>query len=308
MSLQMQMQQQQQQSTLQTRGFNIPACLRKLQWMELDAFYTQTIEASQEIEKMCGGDCLDTLKAVINTAFFEGKTMNLSYMLPAHSIVVQALLNMKTQSIKGLYGITMKIEPCSTLTLKDVVSSDLNPLLLEMTVDKFKHTVEMLYYMKEYFLSMFGIALINITCSDRSDVLIILAQNSLSCNICDRAANPNCRLFQCIECNVSSICAECMQTVEGQSYLVAHAESCQPIQDLLQPIVGTMTFAHLCTNCYTPLHKKHPKNHFNPEISFQRTKKKRSIVYKKARCTVSKCKRDICVNCLRHLKKIKCSI
>ena len=281
---------------------SVPECFRKLQWVELDTFYTQTLEASAEIEKMYSGDAMEAVKAVINSAFYEGKTMNLSYVLPAHSIVVQALLNMKTQSIKRLYGITIKIEN-SSLTLKEVVTANLNPLLLEMSIEKFKYTVELLYYMKEYFLSLFGIAVLNVTCMDKSDVLIILSQNNLMCNLCDNSADSGFRLFQCVECNVSSVCSECIQTPKGQEYLQSHAEKCADIQTLLQPIVESMTFAHLCNNCYTPLHKRHTKNHFNPEILFQMVKKKRTLVYKKAKCTFSKCKRDVCVSCIKNSKK-----
>jgi hypothetical protein len=284
-------------------ALEMPHCFKKLQWVELDTFYAQTVEASTEIEKMYCGDMVKAVKAVINTAFYEGKTMSLAYILPAHSVVVQAILNMNTPNLRKLYDITLQIEPNKNLKLKDVVSADINPHLLEMTVEKFKYTVELLYYLKEYFLSVFGVALLNVTCFDKTDVLIILSQNSLLCNLCENSPETGSRLFQCVECNVSSICVECIQTQKGQDYLVAHSQTCGYIQQLLRPIVESMNFSHLCHNCYTPLHKRCFKNHFNPEISFQLKKKKKSIVYKKAKCNFQKCKRDLCIACLKKSKK-----
>lgn len=281
---------------------------KKLHWMEMDMLCVQTLEASKEIARVAGHsyDCFDSVKSVIRAAFYEGKTMNLSYTLPAHSVVVQALLNMKTTTIKKLYSIITEIECDASVKLSDVVTVNLHPFLLNMTVEKFKGTVELLYYLKEYFLSLFGVAVLNVTCADRADVLIILSQEALVCNTCGQSPQDDVvgsSLFQCLDCNVSSICRTCLTTKKGQEYLAAHSSTCASIQQLLSPIVETMTFAHLCRNCFTPLHKRHPKNHFNPEISFRVCRKKRSIVYNHARCTVPKCKRDVCVACMKNGKK-----
>jgi hypothetical protein len=276
----------------------LPSCFGSLQWLEIDSCCLQTAEALNEKKNITVSNGCKTIKAVIRSAYCEGKTLNLAYMLPAHSVIVQALLNMNPSSIKHLYEVTTRLNTCETMTLKQVVSKELSPFLLNMTLSKFKATVELLYYLKEYFLSLFGVALVNVTCSDRSDVLIILSQNTLTCNLCDKSAEST-RLFQCIECNVSSICVDCMQHERGASYLMAHTFSCKSIQNLIKPIVETMTFAHLCSQCFTPLHRRYKKNHFNPDVSFSDRKSCHKFVYKKARCTVPSCKRDLCVNCLR---------
>lgn len=278
---------------------NADDMLNKMRWMEVDSLCTQTLEANSELCKITDSYSSVSVQAVINTAFYEGKTVYLPYVLPAHSIIVQALLNMNPSSIKKLYAISTSISSCSHIKLREVVSNKLNPLLLDMTVDKFKSTVEMLYYLKEYFLSLFGMALVNVTCSDRTDVILILSQVTLTCNLCEKGATKA-RLFQCVECNVSSVCVDCMQTEKGQEYLLAHASSCRNIQELLRPLIETMTFVHLCQNCFTPLHKQCcAKNHFNPHISFQLKKQKRFITYNKATCSAPKCKRNVCVSCLR---------
>lgn len=282
----------------------VPQCLRRFQWVELDLCYTQTSEASTQVEDVNCTNVTQAVKAIIKTAFIEGKTMNLSYVFPAHSVVVQALLNMNTHSIRRLYSLTTKIESGTNLLLKDVVTADLNPLLLEMSVDKFIHTVELLYYVKEYFLTLYGVAVINVTCKDREDVLIILSQTSLCCNVCCESADTGIRLFQCLHCNVSSVCEHCLAVPEGQKYLTSHNDTCGNIQKLLQPIVNTMSFVHLCCNCFTPLHKNCKSNHFNPQVTFEVKKKKRTIVYKTAKCTFKKCVRDVCNHCfLRHKNK-----
>jgi hypothetical protein len=274
---------------------------QRLQWLEVDPYCLQTSEADEEA-KITSTTSLETVKAVMRTAFYEGKTFNLTYVLPAHSVIVQALLNMNTSSIKKLYGLTSKFSKDADVSLRDVVSTDLNPLLLNMKLSKFRATVELLYYLKEYFLSVFGVALVNVMCSDKSDVLLILSQQSLTCNLCDKSA-AEVRLFQCVECNVSTVCHDCMQTEKGEDYLMAHSFSCFNIQELIQPIIQTMTFAHLCFKCFTPLHKKLHKNHFAPKIEFVTNKKRRRILYSKASCSVEKCKRNLCVTCLKAMKQ-----
>jgi hypothetical protein len=276
----------------------------KLRWMEVDSLCNQTLEAGEELCKITDNSSL-SVQAVIKTAFYEGKTLHLSYILPAHSLIVQALLNMSPVSIKRLYIISKTIPGDTHLKLRHVASNQLNPILLNMTVDSFKFTVELLYYMKEYFLSLFGTALVNVTCQDKAAVLIILSQVTLTCNLCDNTASST-RLFQCVDCNVSSVCIECMQTDKGREYLQAHSVCCNSIQRLIRPIVETMTFAHLCEHCYAPLHKNCVKNHFNPHIMFQLKKQKRFIKYNKAQCSFPKCKRSLCVTCLRNSHK-KCS-
>lgn len=276
---------------------NLLEALTKLRWMEVDTLCTQTLEATNELCKLTDSYSPSTVQAVIRSAFYEGKTVHLSYVLPAHSSVVQALLNMSPASIKKLYAISTNIPNNNHVKLRKVVSSKLNPLLLDMTVSKFKSTVELLYYMKEYFLSLFGTALVNVTCKDKCDVLLILSQLTLTCNLCDSKASDT-RLFQCVDCNVSSVCINCMQTEKGHDYLHAHSDSCVNIQKLIKPLVESMTFVHLCENCYAPLHKNVDKNHFNPNIRFERKKKKSVISYGKAQCTFAKCKRNLCAFCV----------
>jgi len=270
----------------------IPVAFSRLHWMELDT----AAEEPQKIEKV---NTLGTIKTVMRTAFFEGKTFNLTYVLPAHSVIVQALLNLNTSSVKKLYSLTSQFDMLEDLKVKDVVTSEqiLNPLLINMRLSEFRKTVELLYFCKEYFISLYGTALVNVTCADKCDVLLVLSQNMLSCNLCSMGAHQT-RLFQCVECNVSTVCYNCMQTEKGSEYLEAHAHSCQKIQDLLRPIVQKMTFAHLCFKCFTPLHKHVHKNHFNPEIQVLKNKKKISVTHKKACCSIKNCKRNLCLACL----------
>lgn len=296
--------------------------LRRWQWLELDGscdgsfsgldFSGPKNNAESTVELGLGlskADCKRIKKEhrpvleVVRQAFFEGKTIHLSYVLPAHSSVVQILLNMTAKTIKNLYGLTTRIEGSDVLKLKDVVAGDLDQRLADMTIQHFKHTVELLYYLKEYLMSMFGSALVNVGCSDKTDVLIILSQRALSCNLCEKLVH-NTRVFQCVECNVSTICSECIQLPSGESYIRAHALSCQAIQQLICPVIQTMNFVHLCIRCYVPLHKKAEKlSHVVPDIFCKRNRnrKKKEFFFQKARCLVSGCKRDLCKTCL--LKK-----
>lgn len=277
------------QFTMESKTCDIAS---KLCWFELDALCTQTEEAALEVQKVIDGFSVESVAAVINASYAEGKTISICRTVPAHHIVVQALLNMSPSSIKKLYAIATSIPENSKLKLAEVVTKKLNKQLLQMSVTEFKNTVELLYYLKEYMISLFGMGLVNLTCKDKVDVVLILSQTTMSCNICDRSASRT-TLYQCLECSVSSVCVECMQTERGAQYLEAHSTSCINIQALLHPYIESMRYAHLCKQCFIPLHKNVTKNHFQPEVSFSRKK-----TIGRAKCTVPKCRRDLCQCCL----------
>ena len=277
----------------------------KLRWFELDDACTQSVEAKVEVKKITDSFSSKSVQAVINASFLEGKTMMICHVIPAHHIIVQAILNLTPSAIKKLYAISISIPSESNMKLSEVVTNkELNPHLLKMKVNDFKVTVELLYYLKEYTLSLFAMALVSLTCSDKTDVILVLSQVTMTCNLCDQPASSS-RLYQCLDCSVSSVCVDCMQTDKGFEYLQAHSGSCESIQKLLRPYVQSMKYAHLCRHCFVPLHRHVTKDHFQPEISFQIKKKKRFITYNKAKCSVSKCKRDLCFSCLCANKKNK---
>lgn len=276
--------------------------MSKLNWLLMDTCCTQSAEAFEETQHITDGVSPRSIQAVINASFIEGKTLSVCRVIPAHHVVVQALLNMSPSNIKTLYAISTNIPDSSRMKLRSVVKKQLNPLLLDMRVDEFKKTVELLYFLKEYLLSLYGHALVNLTCIDKVDVVLILSQVNLSCNLCDRPACST-SLFQCLNCSVSSICRDCMQTPKGAEYLEGHCVSCGNIQSLLQPYAESIYYAHLCKECFVPLHKNVTKNHVKPQVIFQFVRRKLNIVCEKPRCLVPKCKRDLCTTCLLKVKK-----
>lgn len=273
--------------------------IEQLSWFELNTFCTQTEEAALEVQRVIDGFSAQSVEAVINASYVEGKTFSVFKVVPAHHIVVQAILNMSPSAIKKIYNIVSNIPEHSCIKLSEVVTKKLNPQLLQLTVADFRITVELLYFLKEYLLSLFGMGLVNIMCKDKIDVVLILSQVTMSCNLCDRSAS-SVTLYQCLECSVSSVCVECLQTQKGAAYLAAHSVSCRNIQNLLQPYVDSMRYAHLCKKCFVPLHRNVMKNHFQPEVLVS---KKRDVICGRAKCTVKKCKRDLCHDCLFKTKK-----
>jgi hypothetical protein len=273
----------------------------KLCWLELNTLCTQTEEAALEVQKVIDGFSAQSVSAVINASYAEGKTLSICRTIPAHHVVTQGLLNMDPVAIKKLYAIATSIPENSKLKLCEVVTKSMNPQLLKMTVTEFKRTVELLFYLKEYFISVFGMGLINLTCQDKVDVVLILSQVTMSCNLCDRPASST-RLFQCLECSVSSVCVECLKTDKGQEYLESHGETCNRIQDLIRPYIDSLKYAHLCKQCFIPLHRNVTKSHFQPDVFFSK-KRVINITCGRAKCTVPKCRRDLCQTCLLKHKK-----
>jgi len=235
----------------------------------------------------------DDVKSVIEAAFWEGKTIALDYVIPFHSVVVQSLLNMNPKAVERLYMVTSSVmADRPSATLGEVVSNKLNPLLLNLSLTKLRDVLELLFYLKEYLVSMFGVALVNVFCSDGQDVIMILYQNYLVCNVCDKTEGS---MYQCAECNISTVCKTCCATEAGQAYLQLHERKCDFFQQLIHPVIQNMHFVHLCRGCMSVLHKHVKSNHFQPKPGAS------------AACTLKKCTRRLCTACIkqRSTKKIK---
>lgn len=255
-----------------------------LRWFPLDSFCTQTEEAALEVQKVMDGISPLSIAAVINASYADSKTFNVCQVIPAHHTIVQGILNMQPETMKRIYNIVSNLPDTSTMKLAEVVSKKLNKQLLKLSVSEFKATVELLYFLKEYLLSLFGMGLVNLTCKDKMEVVLILSQVTMSCNMCDQPAS-NTTLFQCVECSVTSLCTDCLQTQQGEAFLENHSVSCGKMQRLLQPYIKSLRYAHLCKKCFVPLHRNVTKSHFH-------------VICGRATCTVPKCKRNLCQQCL----------